>query len=316
MFAVNRRGARIMIWILAGVAAFALASFLALQVAIARNGPAVLDTVDRLTGGERGVERLSTISYGAHPAQKLVVLRPRELARDAEAPVLVFKHGGSWKDGDPEDYGFIGRSLAPHGLITVIAGYRLGEEGQFPAMLEDGAASLAWVRANIAKLGGDPDRIFLMGHSAGAYNVTMLALDQQWLQQHNIPHSAIRGVVGLVGPYDFYPFDNDSTRATFGSFDNPKATQPVNFAMGHSPPFLLVHGEQDTTVKPRNSHALAQQLKAAGAPVEILTYPEMDHTAPLLHLASPWRRSPSLHQAIQRFLSDVETSVPVKGEKR
>ncbi|XUU61464.1 alpha/beta hydrolase [Erythrobacter sp. HA6-11] len=305
-----------MIWILAALAVFGVAAFIALQVAIARNGPAVLDTVDRLTAGQNGTERLATVSYGSHPAQKLVVLREKGIASEAALPVLIFKHGGSWKDGDPEDYGFVGRSFAPHGFITVLAGYRLGEDGRFPAMLEDGAESLGWVHANIAKLGGDPDRIFLMGHSAGAYNVSMLALDPRWLENRSVPHSAIKGVIGLAGPYDFYPFDSDSTRATFGSFDNPEATQPINFAADPAPPFLLIHGEQDTTVKPRNSRALAEQLQQADIAVELVTFSEMDHTAPLLHLASPWRRTPDLHEKVRQFLANPPTSVPVQGETR
>ena len=144
----------------------------------------------------------------------------------------------------------------------------------------------------------------------------MLALDQQWLKEHDIPQSAIKGVIGLAGPYDFYPFDSESTRATFGDFSNPEATQPVNFAVDPAPPFLLIHGEQDTTVKPRNSHALARQLEQASVSVELVTFSEMDHTAPLLHLASPWRRTPTLHDRVRQFLANPQTSVPVQGEKR
>lgn len=316
MFAIKSRGLRIMIWILAAIAALALAGFVALQIAIARNGPAVLDTVDRITASDPATKRHATVKFGPHPAQKLVVLHPQGIEANIALPVLVFQHGGSWKDGDPEDYGFVGRGFAPHGFVTIMAGYRLGEDGRFPAMLEDGAAALAWIRENIAQHGGDPDHIVLMGHSAGAYNVAMLALDHSWLEQHSVPPETVKGVIGLAGPYDFFPFDSESTRATFGQFAEPQATQPVNFAGKHAPPFLLIHGEQDTTVKPRNSHALAKRLKEAGVEAQLLTFSDMDHTAPLLQLASPWRRNAQLHEAIRQFIANPQTSVPVQGQSR
>ena len=316
MTAIKGRGLRFMIWTLAIVAALALAGYAALQIAIARNGPAVLDTVDRITSRAANIERMETVRFGEHPAQKLVVLRQQGLAPDAMQPVVVFQHGGSWKNGDPEDYSFIGRSFAPHGFVAVVTGYRLGEDGKFPAMLEDGAAALAWIRTNIAALGGNPDHIVLMGHSAGAYNVGMLALDQRWLERENVPFGSVRGVVGLAGPYDFYPFDSESTQATFGEFDDPDATQPVNFSHADAPPFLLVHGEQDTTVRARNSHALLAHLKSTGVGAQLLTFSEMDHTVPLLRLASPWRRDGEMHEAIRQFIANPQTSVPVQGEMR
>lgn len=305
-----------MLWILGGLLVLAALSFFALQVAIARNGPAVLDTVDRITATARNIERLPTTSFGDHPAQKLVVVRPENAGSGDNLPVLVFQHGGSWKDGDPEDYGFVGRSFAPHGFVAVIAGYRLGEDGVFPAMLEDGADGLAWIRENIGDLGGDPDNIILMGHSAGAYNVAMLALDRQWLADAQVPHSAIKGVVGLAGPFDFYPFDSDSTRATFGGHSDPQATQPVNFVADHAPPFLLIHGELDTTVRIRNSKALANRLEEYGVVIDLLSFSDMDHTAPLLRIASPWRDKAPIHDAIRRFASNPKTSVSVQGESR
>lgn len=305
-----------MIWIFGTVLVLACAGYLALQVAIARNGPAVLDTVDRVTGPETNFKRLETVRFGKHPSQKLVVIRPEDAPENVDLPVVVFFHGGSWKDGDPEDYGFVGRGFASHGFVTVLAGYRLGEDGKYPAMLEDGASALAWVHANIALHDGKPDHIVLMGHSAGAYNAAMLALDDQWLAESLVPAASIKGVVGLAGPYDFYPFDSDSTKATFGHTAEPQTTQPVNFARESAPPFLLIHGEKDTTVKPRNSHALERQLAEAGAMVEIVTFSDMDHTAPLLQLASPWRGRTDLAERVRQFIANPQTSVPVQPESR
>ncbi|WP_157799439.1 alpha/beta hydrolase [Qipengyuania seohaensis] len=285
----------------------------AVLIAINRNGPAVLDTVDRIAGGKNGTELLHKQSLGSDPRQKLLVYG--DPSASEALPVFIFVHGGSWRNGNPDDYGFIGRNIAPEGYIVVLGGYRLRDNGRYPAMLEDTATVTAWVHANIANYGGDPDRIVLAGHSAGAYNVAQVALEQRWLEQAGVPAQAIRGVVGLAGPYDFYPYDSDSTRAAFGSVGAGAESQPVNHVRSDAPPMLLVHGEQDTLVKPRNTRALAAALDNGGAQVETLFLPEMTHNDPLLALAHPWRRDPRVFDAVARFLGQhTALSVPVQAE--
>lgn len=274
-------------WTLAIVAALVLAGYAGARYAIARNGPAVLDAVDRIAGGTRGTERLATHRYGPSPAQKLAVYGPADAAEPR--PVIVFSHGGSWRSGDPDDYGFVARTFVPEGFVVVLAGYRLHPESAFPGMLEDTASVVAWTEANIAQYGGDPQAIFLAGHSAGAYNAVMTAIDPQWLAREGLGADTVAGAIGLAGPYDFYPFDSESTRASFGEASDPaNTTQPVAFASAQSPPMLLLTGERDTTVKPRNSRALAAKLKAAGVPVDLRLYPDMDHYDILVKSARPW----------------------------
>lgn len=285
----------------------------AVLIAINRNGPAVLDTVDRIAGGKNGIELLHKQSLGNDPRQKLLVYG--DPSASEALPVFIFVHGGSWRNGNPDDYGFIGRNIAPEGYIVVLGGYRLRDNGRYPAMLEDTATITAWVHANIAKYGGNPDRIVLAGHSAGAYNVAQVALEQRWLEEAGVPAQAIRGVVGLAGPYDFYPYDSDSTRAAFGSVGAGAESQPVNHVRSDAPPMLLVHGEQDTLVKPRNTRALAAALEKSGAQVETLFLPAMTHNDPLLALAHPWRRDPRIFDAVARFLAQhAALSVPVQAE--
>lgn len=289
-----------------------------LQYAIARNGPAVLDTVDSIVrgGGSDDVERLPVVQYGEEAAQKLYVHRVSYFEPGEQRPVLVFFHGGSWRSGDPQYYDFVGRTFASRGMIVVNAGYRLGKAGRWPAMAQDSAAAVAWVHENIADLGGDPDRIFLMGHSAGAYNVAMLALDRQWLEREGLPDSAIKGMIGLAGPYDFFPFDSDSTIAAFGDAPEPEATQPINHVRADAPPLLLIHGEQDTLVKPRNTRALAKAQEDTGGKVTTRYYPDMDHNAPLLALAAPWVTRRDIADTVSDFVLTGEASVPVQGENR
>ena len=289
------------------IIAFCLIAAGAVMIAIKRNGPAVLDTVDRIAGNGAGVSLVHRETFGPDPRQKLLV--HRMAGAQGPLPVFVFIHGGSWANGDPENYGFIARNIAPEGFVVVLAGYRLGETGRYPAMLEDTAEVLAWVRDNIAAHGGDPARITVGGHSAGAYNAAQVVLEDRWLGP-----SPVRGVVGLAGPYDFYPYDSESTRATFGSVGAGADSQPVNHADGAAPPFLLVHGEEDTLVRPRNSHALAAALEERGARVETLFLPGKTHNDPLLALAYPWRRDALVFERVTAFLHEVSAvSVPVQA---
>lgn len=311
------------LWTLAIVIALVIAALLALRFAISQNGAAVLNTVDRITGGARDVELAERASFGEADAQKLLIYRSTtQAAPDAQLPVILFAHGGSWRWGDPDDYTFIARSLAPEGFVVVLAGYRLHPQAKYPAMLEDTASAIAWTQANIAKHGGDPSRIILAGHSAGAYNVVMTALEPKWLEQEGLSTDAIAGVVGLSGPYDFFPFDSDSTINSFGDAADPEATQPINAVRGDAAPMLFIHGEADTLVYPRNSRRLAEAITEAGGSASAELFPVMEHSQPLMAFASPYRKDPAIVDLVLDFARRLdapetaaeEASVPIQGE--
>ncbi len=342
------KGVRRLLWILGGLAVIVIIAAIALQVAISRNGPAVLSAVDYVTGASQTPElsgkEQATISTGAHPQQKLVIWGPeRRDPADAPLPVLLFAHGGSWRSGDPVDYGFIGRTFVAEGFIVVLSGYRLGEDGKYPAMLEDTASAIAWTHKEIASYGGDPDRVVIAGHSAGAYNVVTTALEEQWLGRRGLSSDAIAGVIGLSGPYDFVPFDSESTIASFGHVDDPAATQPITHARLDGPPMLLIHGDKDTLVYPRNTRVLTNtidRMRADAAEnidwdetefnddqrgsVVAHFYAEMEHNDPLISIAAPWRSRRDIADVMAEFARTVpsagaveaETSVPVQGETR
>lgn len=310
-----------MLWILGSIALLATAGAVAMQVAIARNGPAVLSAVDRLTGGSGDAIVKARISTGDHPQQKLLVwgAGEREPA-DALLPVLLFVHGGSWRNGDPIDYGFFARAFVPKGFVVVLAGYRLDPDGKYPAMLQDTARAIAWTRGEIARYGGDPDRITVAGHSAGAYNVVMATLAPRWLDSEGLSPNDLNAVIGLSGPYDFYPFDSDSTKAAFGDAPDPESTQPVNHVRADAPPVLLIHGDKDDLVKPRNTRTLADRIRQAGGRVTTRFFPDMEHNDPLISLASPWRSGRDVDEIMAEFAREAtvrdRTSVPVQGQSR
>ncbi|MBX7458664.1 alpha/beta hydrolase [Qipengyuania sp. 1NDH17] len=302
---------RRVMWTLGIILALLALAGLALWIGLQRNAPAVLDTIDSIAGPSHDVSRVHEERFGEDPLQQLIVYR--EEGASGPLPVFIFFHGGAWAHGNPQDYGFIARNIAPQGYVVVLGGYRLNGSGRYPAMLRDTASVIGWVHENIADHGGDPGRIFLSGHSAGAYNVAQVALDGQWLEEAGVPDDIIRGVVGLAGPYDFYPFDTDRSRAAFESVGAGEESQPVNHATAAAPPMLLVHGEADTTVRIRNSRALEKALRATGAMVETLYLPGKTHNDPLLALTSPWRRNPQVFERVTNFMA-AQVSVPVQPQ--
>jgi acetyl esterase/lipase len=209
-------------------------------------------------------------------------------------PVVVFIYGGGWKDGDKGDYRFVAAALAARGFVTVVPDYRLFPQIRFPIFLQDNAAALAWTKANIARYGGDPRRILLMGHSAGAYNVAMLTLDKQWLAAAGMdPDRDIAATVALAGPFDFLPLHDPELEDIFAPAGDLGLSQPISFARGDAPPMFLAAGTGDQTVLPANTEHLAEAIRRDGGTVEEHLYPGVTHTqiigamAGVLHWLAP-----------------------------
>jgi acetyl esterase/lipase len=240
------------------------------------------------------------IAYGPDPRQKLDVYLPK--AGGDKAPVLVFFYGGGWDSGDRRYYSWVGRALAARGFVTVLPDYRLVPQVHYPDFIRDGASAVAKARALAPGLGGDPDRVLLAGHSAGAYIAMMLALDSAYLGAAGVEMKAVRAAAGLAGPYDFYPFDVPASINAFGHAPEPVLTQPVHWARADAPPLFLGHGDKDTVVRPRNSTALAEAMKAKGGEVEMKLYPGLDHVDIVLALSRPFRGKAPVLDDVTAFL--------------
>lgn len=239
-------------------------------------------------------------AYGAGPRQRLDVYAPR--GAKGQAPVAVFFYGGSWDSGRRQDYGWVGRAMASRGFVTVVADYRIYPEVRYPGFLEDGAQAVKWAQDHALEYGGDPRRMVLAGHSAGAYNAVMLGLDGRYLRAAGVDPAAIKAVAGVAGPYDFVPFDDPIAKRIFGKTDDPPATQPMAYVNKDSPPAFLATGDADTLVYPRNTTALAKKLRAAGVPVEERHYPGVGHIKILLALSRPLRGEVPVLDEMTRFL--------------
>jgi acetyl esterase/lipase len=261
-----------------------------------------LATFNALMPKDRASARVAEgIAFGEHSRLKLDVYAPR-VAAPRPRPVIVFLYGGSWNSGHRQGYGFAARALAARGFVVIVPDHRRVPEVLYPDFLVDCAAAVRWARREAGRHGGDGGRIVLVGHSAGAYNAAMLALDPGLLGPDR---AAIRGFAGLAGPYDFLPLDDRSTIAAFGQWPRLEETQPVRHAAAGAPPALLLHGAGDVRVKPRHSRALAARLEAAGAEVEVKLYPGLGHVGILTALALPFRRRAPVLEDVARFAKEV-----------
>lgn len=251
-------------------------------------------------------DKTEGIAYGDDPRQKLDVYVPRHTLENA--PVVVFFYGGSWNSGSRSDYSFVGEALASRGVVAVLADYRLYPQVRYPLFLEDGAKAVAWTHDHIHRFSGDPQRLYLMGHSSGAYNVAMLALDPGLLGAVGMSPHDLRGWIGLAGPYDFLPIQNPDVRPVFFWPDSPPQSQPINHVSRGAPPALLMASRDDDLVNPtRNTGGLARKLRQAGVPVKDFYFARTGHATLVATLSRPMRGLAPVLDEVSAFIRATPT---------
>lgn len=253
-----------------------------------------------LLWANRGLAADASAVYAPRRELALDIYRP---ASAAPAPVVVFFYGGGWEWGRRQDYRFVGRRLAKAGMLAIVADYRTFPRTRFPGFVEDGASAVAWARRHAREYGGDPGRLFVAGHSAGAQIAALLATDARYLRARGLRPRDLAGAIGLSGPYDFVI--EGGLEPVFGPRALWPQAQPVRFVDGDEPPFLLVHGRDDARVEARDSVELAAALEARGEPARLLLLDGGGHAAPLLALYDP-ARDPRVLAAIRRFVGAAD----------
>lgn len=242
-----------------------------------------------------GIQVTNSIPYGDGPRRTLDVYKPEDAH---SAPIVVFFYGGSWQTGSKEIYRFVATSLASRGFVIVVPDYRVYPDVPFEGFMQDSAQAVAWAKRNATRFGGDPDKLFIMGHSAGAHIAAMLTFDDQWLKADGLlPRRDIAGFIGLAGPYDFLPIKDPVLQKIFSGNDRPE-TQPITFVRGGEPPVFLGVANSDSLVEPSNTTRLAAKLRANGDHPRVVMY---DHVG---HLTLVGAFSPFL-----RFLAPVRNDV-------
>jgi len=269
----------------------------------------VAATTALLVAGCQGLA-FGVANRGVPPAQASVVYdRQHDLSLDlyrpqaggaASTPVVVFFYGGGWKSGRRDQYRFVGQRLAQQGVLVIVADYRTWPRTTFPGFVEDGARVVAWSRAHAAAYGGDPQRLFVAGHSAGAQIAALLGTDGRYLAAHGMKPRDLAGVIGLSGPYDFVI--EGGYEEVFGERRQWSDAQPINFVNGDEPAFLLIHGTGDKVVEAKDSQELADRLRTHGSHAELVWLPGGGHISPLVALYSP-ERDPAVLAAIREFVS-------------
>lgn len=246
-----------------------------------------------------GLEITRDLAYAPGPRGGLDVYRPG--GKTSRLPLVVFLYGGSWRQGNKATYPFVAAALARRGAVVMVPDYRVYPEVRFPAFLQDNARAVAWAIGHAAEFGADPKSVFVIGHSAGAYDAVMLALDPRWLAAEGVDRSTLAGVVGLAGPYDFLPITDPDIVPVFP--DAGPATQPVTYADGHNPPLLLLAGDADATVRPGNTASLAARVAQAGGPVQQTIYPGLGHLGIVLAFAPLFRGKAPVLDDIEAFIA-------------
>jgi acetyl esterase/lipase len=241
------------------------------------------------------------VAYGGKPRQKLDIYLPKK-GRRVRA-LILYLYGGGWVSGARWWYRLFGRAMAARGFGVVLPDYHLYPHAVFPAFVEDAALAFQWMHDHAARLGGDPQRLFVMGHSAGAHIAALIALDPKYLGAHGLRPAAIRGVIGLAGPYTMNPLKWEVMKRIFApSADAPHGARPIKLVNGDAPPMLLLHGTGDRVVKADASVNFASALRAAGAQAEAKIYPRIGHFEIFAAFLKGWRWRASVLADTEAFI--------------
>jgi acetyl esterase/lipase len=262
------------------------------------------------TNQHKGTDVQRDIVFDQEHQLSLDIYRP---VNAQHAPVVVFFYGGSWVHGKRQWYRFTGAALAARGVIVVIPDYRKYPQVKMDGFMRDAALAVAWTHDHANELGGNPDDLFIMGHSAGGQIAGLLATDPQWLQADGMQPHDLAGFIGLAGVYDFMPIAANETDM-LGMFGTTPAqqsrAQPVLFVQGKEPPMLLLHGTADTEVEPANSQSLARVMKAHDEQAILKLYPDVGHSALLFSLSRPLREHAPTLDDILSFIHAHPSSAP------
>ncbi len=225
----------------------------------------------------QGFQLHESISYGVAQEQQLDIYQP-EVKSNELLPVVVFFYGGCWgacTTLKKEQYAFVAEAFTSNKMIAVVVDHRLYPNVNFPDIIGDASSAVEWVHNNIKRYGGDSRRMFLIGHSSGAHVASMLAVNPQHLSKPT--YMDIKGFVGLAGPYNFLPFNEDYMPILFGPPMQVLDSQPIHFVDGSGPPSLLLYGAADTRVKPVNIEGMATRIREAAGEVDARIYQDVDH---------------------------------------
>ena len=261
------------------------------------------------------VTRQKDIVFDSQHNLKLDIYRDEQFSDDEGLPVIVFFYGGRWQHGEKSEYQFAGNKFAEKGYVAVLPNYRKYPDVQFPDFVYDGARAVAWVKQNIAKHGGDPQKIYLAGHSAGAHIVALLTTDERYLTSVEVdPHQDIRACISISGPYEFEPQEQPYKKIFAQDKSNDYYNiQAINFIEGNEVPMLLLHGKKDEIVKANQSFFLQEKIQSKGGEAKVISYDDIDHIQIMTELSWVGQDKASVLEDIDQFIQDMENNKPISN---
>lgn len=226
------------------------------------------------------------IAYGDNEKQKLDLYWPRE--KSSPLPVFLFIHGGGFREGDRSHYGYVAGPLAKSGYITAVTSYRLTPQGfHYPSQPEDIWAALSWLYRNIADYGGDPEQIYVGGHSAGGILTAEVCVRRAWLKDKGLPLDLIKGCAPIstsivVGdPEAALGGGVYATRKAEGNayVANPALRQKADplLNIDTAPPVVFFSAGSEEAILHDSPSLFVKRLKALGARAEFLILEDHDH---------------------------------------
>ncbi|MDH3233966.1 MAG: alpha/beta hydrolase [Alphaproteobacteria bacterium] len=242
-----------------------------------------------------------TIPYGPDLRQRVDIFMPDPPKPGMRRAAVVYFHGGGWTIGSRVLNHHIGRAIMEMGYVAVLADYRLYPFVRFPAFVHDGARAVGWLRRNSEKYGVGRDRIYLMGHSAGAHIAMLLALDPRYFIRAGVPMHAVRGVIGLSGPYTATP-TRTLFRPIFGGLANPQAARPITFVRNVGPRMLLLHGGADLSIPPKQAREMGRRYRDAGGEATVRVYPGASHMQLVTSFAQSERWRHPVFKDVKSFI--------------
>ncbi len=213
------------------------------------------------------------LAYGPSPAETLDVFHPAEAA--LPAPVQVFLHGGYWRAFQGDDFSFVAPPIVAAGGVSVVVNYALMPGVSMDELVRQCRAALAWTYRHIGEYGGDPDRIFISGHSAGGHLVAML-LASDWAGDFALPADLVKGGVAISGLYDLEPIrlcylnEELALSADDAARNSPVNRLPSPAAAGRAA-LVLVYGALESEEFARQTELYAAALRAAGFACDVQT---------------------------------------------
>ena len=256
--------------------------------------------LNRLTP-RKGYSIQENVAYGLRARHRLDLFRtqtPRE-----HRPLIVFVHGGAWMHGDKKDYRFIGEAFAKEGFDVAVINYHLAPEHIFPASIDDLSLALNYLNVHQLKYQISTEKVVLMGHSAGAFNV-MSALYHP--QPYEIQcRSQITAIIGLAGPYHF---DYKGDPICADAFDQNRPYQevmPYYFVESNTVKHYLLVAENDDVVGLSNAVDLDRRLKEKGNYSQLWTVPRIGHISMIGSVSSLFSRYFTTKQKIMQALEDA-----------